>query len=476
MAEQAQSISQTQRTRAERSAWLTLVLFFLVFCGLIAAGGVASWRYYTSAMMPLDDALLRVHVSAGVSYYPRSSINASAPRDRCQDGNDVCVPLKHEGDRIVAVRPAGYGQVASLLLQDQTHVQLWAHPTGADLTLKTYQGSRWTGRQENVVFQQSLGYARYDVRDGAPYAAVQYTVDITDGLEVQLEPGGSYSINVPRPTLALPRPADKLDARVLASLPSYMAEIAVTSGSATVRWAGQQVKLRPEEKIQISAKGVLGAPTAAVWNLIDVGSFARPEVKPLRIDRVWSAGGGPLDAFTDDDDPGAFRLRQGCPPAKVDFCDPQDQVAIGQFRREGNQRKSYQTVISQTLDEDVSEYTQSLNLVAWVRVLSQTVEAAGIDGTECPIMFTIRYKNTSPTDDENKKQTCLFTYRKLDKPNQKPWIEYRQLPSFVWYKMEIPLRKIKDLRDVRYLQDITIEARGHDYLSEITDISLIGKH
>jgi hypothetical protein len=123
---------------------------------------------------------------------------------------------------------------------------------------------------------------------------------------------------------------------------------------------------------------------------------------------------------------------------------------------------------------DVSEFTRSLHFSAWTRVLTQSVESAGIDGTECPIMITLKYKMTSPTDTEDWIRTCVYTgpQTKLQGSGIQQYIRVKQ---FDWQRIEIEFRDDRSpLKRARYLQYIVIEARGHDYLSEITAVSLIG--
>jgi hypothetical protein len=145
------------------------------------------------------------------------------------------------------------------------------------------------------------------------------------------------------------------------------------------------------------------------------------------------------------------------------------------FRRDGNQIRPFAVGIDQTLDADVSEYT-SLRLTAWVRVLTQTVPLAGIAGSECPVMFQLTFKTISPTDKQQERTFCLYAFKSSESLVQDSGdIRYRALPPFQWYRLDVDLREDEFLRYARYLQSIRIEARGHDYLSEITDVNLIGR-
>lgn len=445
--------------------------FFLLFCTLVAAGGYLSWSYYTSAMAPIEGAQLRVHTNAGVIYYPRGSANGYAPTERCRDSNQVCIAL-NEGDRIVTVREAGYGPVASLLLPDQSHIQLWAHPHGTDLTLERYQATRWTNNLQEVVLAQRKGYVRYDLSNEQPYENVLYQVKVDDTLSIQLHVGGSYSIDVPDA-------AEEENPQLIAGTDQPLrAEVATRLGIATVHHGSRQVRAMPGEKVGVPHEGNDMLVNAARWELIKDGDFAQYAAQQRAGDEVetWSLywnDGAPNMSVQERN--GSFTVSEKCRPETPDLCTPEDQVLIGQFRRDGDQRNSFITGISQTLDIDVSEYS-SLYLSAWVRVLHQSVESTGVAGSECPIMIQLVYKETSPTDREQRRYFCVYEADGGMSVGSQPESEiiYRPVPAFQWYHLEVELRDNPSLRKARYLQRIHIEARGHDYISEIVDISLVG--
>jgi hypothetical protein len=115
-------------------------------------------------------------------------------------------------------------------------------------------------------------------------------------------------------------------------------------------------------------------------------------------------------------------------------------------------------------------------LTAWVRVLTQTVPLSGIADSECPISFQLTYKFISPSDQQMERVFCLYAFKSEDTLVQDNGsTRYRSLPPYEWYRLDVDLREDEYLRFARYLQEIRIEAYGHDYLAEITDISLIGK-
>src|SRR5262245_8957233 len=159
------------RLAPQTSAWLILLTFFAIFCMIVAGGWLLGWRFYTSSMVPVRGALLRSHVSTGVFVQARGQLAPSgierlpSDRDPCPTSPDLCAPL-NEGETVKTRREAGYGPVASLVLPDETHIQLWASPTGADLAFERYQVTQWNREHQEVLLTQRAGYARYDVASG----------------------------------------------------------------------------------------------------------------------------------------------------------------------------------------------------------------------------------------------------------------------------------------------------------------------
>jgi hypothetical protein len=457
--------------RPETSAWFLLLSFFLFFCLIIAGTSYAGWRYYSGATLPIEDlpkpGLVRVHTNAGVVYQPKGRTDLLNPRDVCGDNprgvHDICFQLE-EGYRVKTVPEAGYGPVASIVLPDYTQIDLRAHPSGADITLKKYQVTRWSNQRQEVVFRQDAGYARYDVKQGQPYTDVSYTVEISDNLHVQLAPGGSYSINVPHDDPGDPPTLTKEGAPMLV-------EVAARTGQAEIQGPRQRTMIRPGQLVQVDRAAVLSAPLPARWELIRDGDLADHSSEEYnRGTDTWSVATSlTLPA---GEQKGVFLIASGCQPRTPDLCPrPADRTTIGQFRREGGQKAQFITRIVQSLDVDVSEYRR-LKFSAWTRVLTQTVSGAGIDGTECPIMIAFTYQKTSPSDNPEDQTMCL--YSGAEAPLKQGYIKYFRVPRFEWKQLEIDLRTIPELKAARYLKEIRIEARGHDYLSEVTAISLVG--
>jgi hypothetical protein len=451
--------------------------FFLLFCGIVAGVGYAGWQFYATAQVPVGGTLLRVHtIGSGVLYYPKGSVSGRPPQVRCVTGEDYCASL-NEGDRVEVLPEAGYGQVATFILGEQAGntIDLWSHPTGADVTFETYRAFRSDRTHHAIVLFQKAGYARYDIfndpSEGTRPAALDYTVKLPEGSVVEFEPVGSYSINVPRDETGNPRP-------LLAGDQPFLAEITVREGRATVRRSYQSLTLEPGQKVQIAFDGTIGAPTPAQWQMIADGRFEqeyRRQAGEL-LDTPWKSGGETLpgtEAIIADEMKGVFTVVKACPPSAPDYCSPDNQAPIGRFRREGSQQQPYMTYVEQELDTDVSEY-RSIKLTAWTRVLPQTLPGVGASGAECPITLQLTFKRYQPTDPPESRSFCVYVTDSTD--NAAPRADtfsYRAVPPYEWSPLEFELRTPGLLQEARYLQAIRISASGRDYLSEITDVSLI---
>jgi hypothetical protein len=478
MAEQAPTIESTRRrTRPETSAWLMLITFFLLFCAIVASAGLVGWNYYTGAMERVEGGLVRIHVRAGVTYQARESLKKVTPDVLCTDNpagiTDFCQSLS-EGDHVQAVPDAGYGQVASIKLPDQTQVDMWAHPTGADLTLQKYAVSRWSKQRQIVEFKQNAGYARYDIpaKDRSQYADVQYSVIIskTNAVHLGFASGGSYSVNVPHAEPGRP-------VMLTESGEELMAEVAVRSGSVSVQTDDGVVIAHPGEKIQVNEAGIASEPLPARWELIRNGKLANwPAGANSDARGAWISGFILTDQnATDQERKGTFSIQQRCAPDAPVNCTPAEQANIGQFSRQGNQTKSFGVSIAQPLDVDVSEYP-SLELRAWVRVANQSIAKAGEQGTECPITIRLTYKQKRPDDTELNRHFCIYVDETAaDLPRDQMGSEFIYTPIHEdrWLPLKYELRNYESLKDTYYLKSIVIYANGHDYLSEITDISLL---
>lgn len=455
----------------ELSAWLVLSMFFVASLVVLVLLGQVAWANYNAAMRTLDGAQLRSHVTTGVLYQePRSLSSRTLERlpnslDPCAGEIDICLPLK-PGYRIKTMPAAGYGPVASMVLPDATHIQLWAQDSGTDIVYSSYQVSRWTTQKQVVNVTQNAGYARYDLAEFQPYTVVEYSVTLPDGYKVWMTPGGSYSIRV------IPvsnTPVQDTSARI---------EIAVRAGSATVAHAGQTVSLAERQMVMMDSDEGIPEPQAATWEIVRdpewSGIKARKDTPDAPSDwESYARLGSPTMSAAERN--GTVAVVLGCNPKTPDFCKTDKQLQVLRISRTGIQTHDYAVGVAQYMDADVSEFT-SLRLTAWVRLLAQQSVSERTDGSSCPVKFQLVYKFISPDDQQQERTICLYpTTGKVIGQQESGQTLYRALPLYQWYKLDIDLREDEYLKLARYIQVIRIEAEGLNYLAEITDLSLMGR-
>jgi hypothetical protein len=455
----------------ELSAWLVLSVFFVASLVVLVFLGQVTWANYNAAMRTLDGAQLRSHVTTGVLYQePRSLSSRTLERlpdslDPCAGEKDICLPLK-PGYRIKTMPAAGYGPVASMVLPDATHIQLWAQDSGTDIVYSSYQVSRWTNQKQVVNVTQNAGYARYDLAEFQPYTVVEYSVTLPDGYKVWMTPGGSYSIRV---IPASNTPVQDTSARI---------EIAVRAGSATVTHAGQTVSLAERQMVMMNSDEGIPDPQAATWQIVRdpewSGIKARKDTPDAPSEwESYARLGSPTMSAAERN--GTVTVVQGCNPKTPDFCKTDKQLQVLRISRTGIQTHDYAVGVAQYMDADVSEFT-SLRLTAWVRLLAQQSASERTDGASCPVKFQLVYKFISPDDQQQERTICLYPTTGKDIGQQESGQTlYRALPLYQWYKLDIDLREDEYLKLARYIQVIRIEAEGLNYLAEITDLSLTGR-
>jgi hypothetical protein len=461
---------QVYERRTLGLAWLVLLVAFAFFCALLTGLAFSAWSYYTHADDARDSLLIVRGPSEWITWKPASRTVFQRVEEE---------QVLHEGDEVRIANSAGYGQVATIRLFDQSTLDMWA---SADVRLLSMRTSRWNNTLQEVTLEQSLGYVRYDLQDSQPYQRVVYHVELGDAW-VEFAPGGSYSIEV----LPSERVAQVAGASVVRPMQT---DIAVRSGMAIVHGASRSVTLIENQRVLVNAIGEPGPTLPARWELIQDGSFSmyseeeynnttllENESSPtFPRSQTWYVYGVPPEAGSS----GFFRLSRGClPPDASNDCDPREQRNAAWFFRSGRHTRSFTTGVYQELGRngqgvDVSEY-RSLVFSVWARILDQSIPLTGEQGTECPLMIRLLGKKNNPTDPEQERVICLYTGDQSESEAARwPGVAYIQIDRYEWYNLSIELRDPIWMPDFRYLRRIEIYANGHDYNSQVTGVSLIG--
>lgn len=468
---QSQPLRRSSPTTTVRIAWLVLLLALAVFSSLVALAGYTAWQYRVNAMLAHESVLIVRGRGEWITWRPQDR----SVFQRVADAEQVL----HAGDEVRIADSAGYGQVATIRLFDQSTLDLWA---GAEVSIDEARTSRWNDRTMQVVLRQKSGYVRYDLRADQLYQQVRYQV-IAGGVTIDLQPGGSYSVEMLPPERQVLRIGAEEE-----QAPPHEVDIAVRAGRAEVAGVGHGVTLTAGLRVQVDSAGMLSLPIPARWELIQDGDFDRyseeaynnttfagpPTIERADTWQVYSIGSEGAAAN------GFFKVARVCRPPQTGVnCDLRDHRHAAWFIRSGGQTKSFVTGIRQLFgpDErgaDISEY-RSLVLTAWVRVLNQSVALTGEQGTECPVMIRLLGKQNSPVDPERERVICIYSSPvPADQAEQFPGVHYYWTPQYEWFPLRIELRDPDWLPDYRYLRGIEIYANGHDYDARVTGVSLIG--
>jgi hypothetical protein len=457
--------------RTMQSAWILLLSSFGIFCLLLLASFYGVWHYRTYAM-DQEQALLIARAPLEWITWQRES---RAIPERAQEQQTFTA-----GQRVAIARSAGYGQAATVRLFDNSTLDMWA---GADLLLKELHTSRWNNREQRVVIEQQSGYIRYDLRNNQQYEHINFFVDVGD-VRIALSPGGSYSIEVFSPERRVMLSAD-------AANPPVQVDIAARSGTAEVWSQHHNEVIQEGQRVLIDPAGVPSEPMPALWQLVRDGDFsaytqeqynhtAVPEAEQPALVRAntWQVFSRPPDATGQ----GFFNISHNCEPPRIsNYCEPEDRTHIAWFLRSGGQTRPAVTGIRQVLGTeqrgvDISEY-RSLQFSVWVRVLYQSVDMAGVEGTECPVMISFKTKKDQPTDEEEERRICFYASNDpTQEPEHAPNTHYYRVTPFRWHRLTIDLRNENWLPDARYMRSIEIYANGRDYSSRVAEVSLLGSH
>ncbi|NNJ08796.1 hypothetical protein EKD04_000465 [Chloroflexales bacterium ZM16-3] len=464
------SLHSAAQRRTLRIAWTTLLGFFSIFLLLIGWAIYTGRQFYLSATNQRDATVILRGPAEWVSWQPANRSVFQGIYEQQMVG---------EGDSVRAVTKAGYGQIASIRLFDESQLDLWA---GADLRLEALQTTRWSDQFQEVTIRQSGGYVRYDLRAGQPYQQVRFRVLIGNAT-LDLAPGGSYSVSI-EPTSRLVQVTPGAD------IQPFTADVAVRSGTATVKnTQGAGVVLGTRQRVEIDQASTPGMPVPARWELIRDGGFSqfseteynnttRSDEPALARSDSWVVYGTPPLPVEQQ---GLFRLSSICRPPNVDnTCAASDRRTAAWFYRVGGQTSGFTTGIRQQLGPDgngidISEY-RSLTFSLWTRVIEQSLEDIGDRGSECPVMIRILARQDSPDDPDQQRVVCIYT----DSNDQPPRVKdkdvlYYQVKKAEWTSFRFNLRDPQWLPDYRYLQGVQIYANGHDYNSLVADVSLVGE-
>jgi hypothetical protein len=220
-------------------------------------------------------------------------------------------------------------------------------------------------------------------------------------------------------------------------------------GTAEVSAQGQTVSLAQRERTTVRLGQPPDEPVAAAQNLLANGSFQ----ENLEIGWEWyneqGGDGGEVDGEI----------------SVVEI--PGSESRAVRFFRAGSEGNHCETVIRQTLNEEISDLATSIGLFLQVRLVNQSLSGGGYLSSEYPLMIRLEYADVYGSAGH---WTHGFYYQNQE---NNPTMYGERVAQDVWveYASGNILETIYP-RPAR-LSSLLVYASGWDYESMVTDVSLV---
>ena len=328
-----------------RAAWIVLLAAFAIFCTLVVTVPWGAYRYIRTATASRMASVEPISSTGGtvLAQYAGVTRPVSGSTD---------VP---EGGKIVTDEQSAafvqFFEGSNLRLAAQTEV-----------VLRRMRAPRWR-------WSRAADTLVVDVRQG------RITLGAANVVGVPLH----YEVHSPHMTAVLGEGSYRVDVsqdetQVVVYEKSYGG-----SEQAQVQAAGQTVRLGPGQRTQVMAGQPPSAPIGAIENLVADSYFARP------LEEVWRTF---HDQGLDGDD--------GV-DGQVSIIEVEGRRSI-QFLRQGSKENSADVGIVQKIDEALPDLTTSLTLQADLKILEQEVAGGGVNSTEYPVLFRLKYKDVQGSE------------------------------------------------------------------------------
>jgi hypothetical protein len=397
------------RPNPERVAWLVLLAAFFTLCFLAVSIPLGVRWYIHSAKV--DREALVESVSGTVVVEP--------PLGRGP------VPVGREQSLLAspgAVVRADENSEAVITFYDHSFMRLFP---GAAVRIKALSSPRYRASElPNVIHLELLSGS---VRIGTALSQETELDFAVDTLHAQalLQADGSYA----------------LEANHLRS------EISSYRGQATVAALGVTLLLDARERTSVS----LGQPperaTGIARNLIQNSDFSQPLADTWRLFNDQGADGGTVDGAAE------LTINEGRRAVR--------------FVREGGEGNHCETILEQTLNQQLPDASTSLVVRAAVQVRHQSLSGGGYLSSEYPLMIRITYRDAY--DSEAEWVQGFYIQNEAGTPTTYGL----QIPEDRWYLYESGnLLETLPVRPYRLVR-VRVYASGWDYDSLVSDINLI---
>jgi hypothetical protein len=224
-------------------------------------------------------------------------------------------------------------------------------------------------------------------------------------------------------------------------------EVTSYRGRAIVRGAGEEVELGVRQRTEVLYGEAPIAPTGVARNLIHNGDFAAGLSEGWRAFSDQGTDGGEVDGIAEMVvDEGRRAVR---------------------FLRSAGHGNHCETIVEQTLDQQLPDPVTSLTLRATVKVRYQGLSGGGYLSSEFPLMIRLTYRDVYDSEAE---WVQGFYYQNTD---NNPTMYGLEIPRDRWYLFESDnLLEALPIRPYRLIS-VRMYASGWDYDSLVSDVSLI---
>ena len=139
------------------------------------------------------------------------------------------------------------------------------------------------------------------------------------------------------------------------------------------------------------------------------------------------------------------------------------------------------TRITQSVNQDVSDY-ESLRLATTLRIVDQSLDVCGVQGSECPLLLIVNYIDDSGvsrvwqhgffakgTIDDNLTPGSCISCAVVQRPHDR-------VPLGQLYFYDVDLRQelaSQGALPPRFIESITLVGSGHSFVTDVSDVAII---
>ncbi len=425
------------RKNIERTAWLVLILSFLVFCAL-AVGIPLSVRAYL--------------YNTTIAHSTKLTSIRGTVLEKPFDGSTP-IPLTHG--------TSGEVNELTIISTDDT----------SQAVLTFFDNSVVTLYNSTTVILQRAREPRYGISPNAAELGVEVVQGRVRTTVSPVERNRTFWVKTPHGQVSMSPGSFAVEAR------NDETQITARAGVAQVSGYGKTVLLTEGQLTTIGVNVPPKDPTTAEQNLIVNGNFnfGSHEAWQPTVYVPADPLTGTQKAITIDYKNALSKFDPVNVVTSTLGIETVDGQIVLHFKSDGTNNVHTEASIEQIINKDVQDF-RSLRINAQIRVNFQSLPGGGQLGTEYPVMIQLNYRDAKGND-----RTWYrgFYYE----PAPSNYILYNQpennnesVAKFLWYPYESEnlLDALGEQKPV-YIKSIRIYASGWIYDSMVTDIKLLAE-